>query len=152
MVGAVNVRLAAQAQRIAKGLLDAADALTRGVLVLLEHFEVAVPTGAQRLGARLTALVGVRAQAVGEEELSLLVDTGADSAFDLLHRLIGLEAGAKVARQIVRNAGERVVRQDKSVGRCLARFVVLKLELLGLCPLDVPRFGCGLPLFRLALG
>ena len=152
VVGAVNVRLAAQAQRIAKGLLDAADALTRGVLVLLEHFEVAVPTGAQRLGARLTALVGVRAQAVGEEELSLLVDAGADSAFDLLHRLLGLKAGAKVAHQILRNAGERVVRQDEAIGRCLARLVVLEFHLLGLRPLDVPRFGCGLPLFRLALG
>ena len=152
MVGAVNVRLAAQAQRIAKGLLDAADALTRGVLVLLEHFEVAVPTGAQRLGARLIALVSLCAQAVGEEELSLLVDAGADSAFDFLHRLLGLKAGAKVARQIVRNASERVVRQDKSVGRCLARLVVLEFHLLGLRPLDVPRFGCGLPFLRLALG
>ena len=151
MVGAIDLRLAAQAERIAKGLLNAADPLPCRVLVLFEHVEIALPARAQRLGARLIALVSLCAETVGKEEFPLLVDTGADSALDLLHLLLRAEARAEVAHKVLRDPVERIVRQDEAIGRCLARLVVLEFHLLGLCPLDVPRFGCGLPLFRFAL-
>ena len=151
VVGTVDLRLAAQAERIAEGLFNAADPLACRVLVLFEHVEIALPARAQRLGARLIALVSLCAETVGKEEFSLLVDTGADSSLDLLHLLLRAEARAEVAHKILRDPVKRIVRQGEALARRFARLVVLKLALLGLRPLNVARLGCALPLFRFAL-
>lgn len=71
-------------------------ALPRRVLVRAQHFKILLVARAQRLGARVRALVGLPRQPIGKEKLSLLVDTGADGALDLAHRLLGAKARAKL--------------------------------------------------------
>ena len=152
MVGAVDLRLTAQAQRVAEGLLDAASALPRRVLVRAQHFKILLVARTQRLGARVRALIGLPRQPIGKEKLSLLVDTGADGALDLAHRLLGAKARAKVALQIFRHRRERILRQRKAIRRSHSRAFIFELLLLGLRPFDLSRFGKLLRLVRLPLG
>ena len=129
VVGKVDFRVIFQIQRVLEGLLNAADPLAGGVLMLLQHAQVGVPAGLQGDGPVGGPFIGALRKAVCEQQLAPLVDAHADRPLDLLHGLFRLEAGAEILGKVLGNGGQGLLRQLHAVRRGVAGLVILQFGL-----------------------